>query len=64
LFNYTVIDVKKLTYDPMCIGLFKDDYFLIGSNNNDINFFTKEGNFVTSFDDNLGDWVLALKVYK
>lgn len=62
LFNYSVIDCKKLTYDPICIGLFKDDYFLLGSNNNEINFFTKEGMFVNTISEGITDWILSIKV--
>jgi hypothetical protein len=57
-----VIDCKKLTYDPVCIGLFKDDYFLLGSNNNELNFYTKEGMFVHNITEGISDWVLSVKV--
>ncbi len=62
LFNYDIIDVKKVVYDPISIGLFKDDYFLIGTNNNEVNFFTKEGSFITKITDNINDWALCIKV--
>lgn len=62
LFNYSIIDIKKVTYDPMCITLFRDDYFMIGSNNNEINMFTKEGIFVNTISEGINSWILALKV--
>lgn len=62
LVNYTVFDCKKLTYDPISIGLYKDDYFFLGSNNNEINFFTKEGIHINTINENINDWVLAVKV--
>jgi hypothetical protein len=52
-----------LTYDPVCIGLFKDDYFLLGSNNNEVNFYTKEGTFVNTINEGITDWILSVKVY-
>lgn len=45
------------------MGLFKDDYFLLGSNNNEVNFYTKEGVFVSTINESIADWVLAIKVY-
>ena len=62
LFNYDIIDVKKVVYDPICIGLYKDDYFLIGTNNNEVDFFTKEGSFITKITENINDWSLCIKV--
>jgi WD40 repeat protein len=60
-FNYSIVDIKKVNYDPICISLFKDDYFMIGSNSNEINMFTKEGIFVTSINETINSWVLCLK---
>jgi len=62
LLNYDIIDVKKLVYDPISIGLYKDDYFLLGTNNNEVNFFTKEGSFITKITENINDWSLCIKV--
>lgn len=62
LFNYSVLEIKKLNYDPICITLFRDDYFLVGSNNNEINLFTKDGIFVNNITEEVDSWVLALKV--
>jgi hypothetical protein len=62
LFNYTIIECRRLSYDPISISLFKDDYFLLGSNNNDVNFYTKEGTFVNKIKENITDWVLSVKV--
>lgn len=62
LFNHSIIDVKKVDYDPMCITLFRDDYFLIGSNSNQINMFAKDGIYVNSISEDINSWVLALKV--
>lgn len=60
-FNYSIIDVKKVNYDPICINLFKDDYFMVGSNSNEINMFTKEGIYVTSINEAINSWILCLK---
>ncbi len=62
LFNYTIVECKRLNYDPISISLFKDDYFLLGSNNNEVNFYTKEGTFVTKIKEYITDWVLSIKV--
>jgi hypothetical protein len=62
LFNYSIIDIKKINYDPICLTLFRDDYFLVGSNNNEINLFTKEGIFVNNINEEIESWVLGLKV--
>jgi len=61
LFSYTIIDCKKLNYDPVCISLFKDDYFLVGSNNSEVNFYTKEGIFINTINEALTDWILSIK---
>jgi intraflagellar transport protein 122 len=61
LSNYTIIDCKKLYSDPISFSLFKDDYFLLGSNNNEVNFYTKEGIHITSITENINDWVMAIK---
>ncbi len=61
LFNYTIIDCKKLYSDPICFALFKDDYFLLGSNNNEVNFYNKEATHITSISENINDWVLAIR---
>ena len=60
-FNYSIVEIKKVTYDPICITLFKDDYFMVGSNSNEINMFTKEGIHVTNIKDKINNWVLSLK---
>lgn len=62
LFNYTIIECKRLNYDPISISLFKDDYFFLGSNNNEINFYTKDGIYVNKIKENVTDWVLSVKV--
>lgn len=62
LLNYNIIDVKKVIYDPICISLFKDDYFMIGSNSNEVNFFTKEGSYITKIAENITDWVMQIRV--
>jgi len=41
--------------------MFKDDYFLVGSNSNEINFFTKEGIFINTITESLTDWILSIK---
>lgn len=46
----------------MCISLFRDEYFLVGSNSNEINMFTKDGIFVNEISEDIEDWVMALKV--
>ena len=43
LFNIVVNESIKLNADPISISLFKNDYVLIGTNNREINLFTKEG---------------------
>jgi len=63
LLNYTSIDCKKLNYDPVCISLFKDDYFLVGSNNSEVNFYTKEGIFINTINEALTDWILSIKPF-
>jgi len=62
LFNYTVVECKRLNYDPISISLFKDDYLFLGSNNNEVNFYTKEGTYVNKIKENITDWVLSIKV--
>lgn len=63
MLNYTSIDCKKLNYDPVCISLFKDDYFLVGSNNSEVNFYTKEGIFINTINEALTDWILSIKPF-
>lgn len=62
LFNYSIIELKRVNFDPICITLFRDDYFMVGSNNNEIHMYTKEGIFVNSFKESIDSWVMALKV--
>lgn len=61
LFNFSVIDVKKLSADPLCITIFRDDYVMVGTNNNEISMFTKEGAFISNFSEGITDWALAVK---
>jgi intraflagellar transport protein 122 len=56
-----VVECKKLSYDPLCIGLFKDDYFMLGSNSNEFNFYTKDGIYVNSINEGINDWVLQVR---
>lgn len=61
LFNTQILDTKKLTADPISIALYKDDYILVGTNNREINFFTKEGIFVANITERINSWVTAVK---
>ena len=42
------VATQKLTADPISISLYKEDYVLVGTNNREINFFSKEGYFVST----------------
>lgn len=44
------------------MSLFKDEYFLLGSNNNELNFYTKDGIYINSITEGIDGWVLAAKV--
>ena len=61
LFNAQVTETRKLTADPISITLFKDDYVLVGTNNREINFFSKEGIFVVTITQGLNSWVTSVK---
>jgi hypothetical protein len=37
---------------------------MIGSNNNEINFYTKEGTYINSINEGVNDWVLSVKVIR
>ena len=57
LFNIVVNESIKLNADPISISLFKNDYVLIGTNNREINLFTKEGIFIREIKQNFNSWV-------
>ena len=61
LFNAQVTETRKLTADPISISLFKDDYVLVGTNNREINFFSKEGIFVVTITQGLNSWVTGVR---
>ena len=61
LFNTQVAQTQKLTSDPISITLYKEDFVLVGTNNREINFFSKEGYFVTTISQGLNSWVTSLK---
>lgn len=61
LFNNQVIETQKLTADPISISLFKGEYVLVGTNNREINFFTKEGIFVTAITEGINSWVTSVR---
>lgn len=46
----------------MCLSLFKDEYFLLGSNNNELNFYMKDGIYINSISEGIDGWILAAKV--
>ena len=57
LFNIVVNESIKLNADPISISIFKNDYVLIGTNNREINLFTKEGIFIREIKQNFNSWV-------
>ena len=61
LFNTQVHQTQKLTADPISISLYKEDYVIVGTNNREINLFTKEGIFVTTITQGINSWVTSLK---
>ena len=61
LFNTQVAETKKLTADPISISLYKDDYVLVGTNNREINFFSKEGIFVNTITQGINSWVTSIR---
>ncbi len=63
LFNAQVVETKKLTADPISITLFKDDYVLVGTNNREINFFSKEGIFIQTITEGINSWVTCVRQF-
>ena len=61
LFNTQVHQTQKLTADPISISLYKEDYVIVGTNNREINLFSKEGYFVTTITQGINSWVTSLK---
>ena len=61
LFNTQVHQTQKLTADPISISLYKEDYVIVGTNNREINLFSKEGYFVTAITQGINSWVTSLK---
>ena len=61
LFNTQVHQTQKLTADPISISLYKEDYVIVGTNNREINLFSKEGIFVTTITQGINSWVTSLK---
>ena len=61
LFNTQVHQSQKLTADPISISLYKEDYVIVGTNNREINLFSKEGYFVTTITQGINSWVTSLK---
>lgn len=61
LLNYTTFASFDLPYDPVCLSLYRDDYFLIGTNDYKINFYSKEGVFISAITEEIDDWVIKMK---
>ena len=61
LFNTQIHQSQKLTADPISISLYKEDYVIVGTNNREINLFSKEGYFVTTITQGINSWVTSLK---
>jgi hypothetical protein len=57
-----VIEVKKFSFDPICVSLFKEEFFLLGTNNKEIQFFTKEGQMIKSIEEGVDDWAMSIEV--
>ena len=61
IFNEQVNATRKLTADPISIALYKDDYVIVGTNNRELNFFTKEGIFITVITEGISSWVSCVR---
>ena len=60
LFNTNVNHSIKLSNVPICISLYKNDYVLIGTNNSEISFFSKDGFFILNIKQGLNNYVKSI----
>ena len=62
-FNTQIHQNQKLIADPISISLYKEDYVIVGTNNHEINLFTKEVYFITIIIYGINNWVSSLKKF-